>query len=52
VQLCETILVNFNQSSYAVREDTSTLTLDLLMSQPSSEQFEVVVNLIDITTSL
>lgn len=46
-----TVVVNFNQSSYDIREDDDTVMIDLIMNRPSSQQFEITINLMDITTT-
>ena len=43
------VVVNFNQSSYEVMEDSSEVIIVIELSQPSSQTFEVIISLIDIT---
>ena len=42
-------MVNIEQSSYEIRENSSVVTLTLTLSQVSSEPFEVVGTTINIT---
>ena len=43
------VIVNFDQSTYGVMESDSTASLVILLSQPSSIPFQVVINTIDVT---
>ena len=43
--------MNFSQSSYNVREDDGAVMIELIMSRPSSQPFEAVISLTDITTT-
>ena len=45
-----TVVVNFKWPSYEVMEDSYEVTVVIQLSKPSSESFEVITNLIDITT--
>ena len=45
------VVVNIEQSSYEIRENSSEVTLTLTFSQVSSEPFEVVLNTMDITAT-
>ena len=42
-------MVNFNQSSYGVMEDDGTVTIIMILSQPSSVQFQAIINATDFT---
>ena len=42
-------MVNFNQSLYGVKEDDSTVTITMILSQPSSVQFQVIISATDFT---
>ena len=39
--------MSFNQLSYGVMEDDSTVTITIILSQPSSLQFQVVIHVIE-----
>ena len=43
------VMVNFNQSSYRVMENDGTVTIIMILSQPSSVQFQVMINVTDFT---
>jgi len=43
-------VVTFNQSSYEVIEYDESVTIAILLSQPSSVPFQVVINVTDLTT--
>ena len=43
-------VVNFKQSSYEVMEDRGEVTITVELSQPSSQPFQVVITLMDVTT--
>ena len=43
--------MDFSQSSYDVREDDGEVMIELIMNRASSQQFEVVINLISITAT-
>ena len=45
------VVVNFNQSSYNVREGDGAVMIELIMSRPSLQPFEAVINPLDITTT-
>lgn len=42
-------MINFNQSTYGVMEGDGTLSIHILLSQPSSVPFQVLINTIDVT---
>lgn len=42
--------MNFRQSSYDIREDDGMVMMELTMSRTSSQQFAVIIILMDITT--
>ena len=42
-------MVTFNQSSYEVMEYDESVTIAILLSQPSSVPFQVVINVTDLT---
>ena len=42
------VVVNFDQSTYGVMESDSTASVVILLSQPSSIPFQVVINTIDV----
>ena len=41
--------MRFEQSSYEVMEDTNEVTIVILLSQPSSESFDVIITLMNLT---
>ena len=43
------VMVNFNQSSYGVMEDDGTVTIIMILSQPSPVQFQVIISATDFT---
>ena len=43
------VMVTFNQSSYGVIEYDGTITIMMIFSQPSSVEFQVTINVSDIT---
>ena len=43
------VMVTFNQSSYGVIEYDGTVTIMMIFSQPSSVEFQVTINVSDIT---
>ena len=45
------VVVNFNQLSYDAREDEGIVMIQLTVSRNSPQPFEVVINLMDITTT-
>ena len=45
-----TVVVNFKWPSHEVMEDRYEVTVMIQLTRPSSESFEVITNLIDITT--
>ena len=49
VVLIKTIVVNFNQASYRVKEDDSSLNIIMELSQTSSVQFQVMISTVDVT---
>ena len=44
-----TVILNFGQSSYGVMEDDGTATIGMAMIPPSSEQFQVTINITVVT---
>lgn len=46
---CYLVTVNFDQSVYGVMESDNMVSLRILLSQPSSLPFQVVINTIDVT---
>ena len=44
-----TVEVNFEQSSYEVMEDGGEVMIVIELSQPSSEPFDMMISLMDIT---
>ena len=44
-----TVVVNFKQSSYEVIEDSNEVMIVIELSQPSSEPFEVMISLMNVT---
>lgn len=47
----KTIVVNFNQLSYVVREHDDMVMIELIMTRPSPQQFEAVISVVEITTT-
>ena len=43
------MLVNFNQSSYGVMENDGTVGMTISLSQPSSVEFQVMINTMNVT---
>ena len=43
------VMVDFKQSSYGVMEDGGTVTMIMILSQPSSVQFQVIISATDFT---
>ena len=43
------VIVDFDQSAYGVMESDSTVSVGILLSQPSPIPFQVVINTIDVT---
>ena len=41
--------MRFEQSSYEVMEDTNEVTIVILLSQPLSESFDVIITLMNLT---
>ena len=41
--------MNFDKSSYEVREDSDEVMIMIVMNQPSSKPFDVMINLMDVT---
>ena len=41
--------MNFDQSSYEVMEGRGEVMIIIVLSQPSSEPFEVMISLMDVT---
>ena len=44
-----TVVVNFKQSSYKVKEGRADVTVVIELTQPSSEPFQVMISLMDAT---
>ena len=44
-----TVVVNFNQSSYEVMESRGEVMVLIELNRPSSQAFEVILSLMDIT---
>ena len=42
-----TAVVNFKQSSYKVIEGRTDMTVEIVLTQPSSKPFEVMITLMD-----
>ena len=47
----DTVEVNFNKSSYEVREDGDEVMIMIVLNQPSSKPFDVMISLMDVTTT-
>ncbi|XP_065918207.1 adhesion G-protein coupled receptor V1-like isoform X2 [Dysidea avara] len=45
-----TVEVNFDKSSYEVREDSDEVMIMIVLNQPSSKPFDVIINSVDVTT--
>ena len=45
------VVVNFKQSSYKVREYRGELLIMIELSQPSSEPFDVMISLMNVTAN-
>ena len=43
--------MSFSQSSYGVMEDNGSVTIIILLSQPSSVQFEVEISTVEFTAA-
>ena len=43
--------MNFKQSSYEAMEDRGEVTITVELSQPSSQPFQVVITLMDVTAN-
>ena len=41
--------MNFDKSSYEVREDSDEVMIMIALNQPSSKPFDVVISLMDVT---
>ena len=44
-------VINFKQSSYEVMEDRGEVTVMIDMNQPSSQPFQVMISLMDVTAN-
>ena len=42
--------MNFDKSSYEVREDSDEVMIMIVLNQPSSKPFYVIINSVDVTT--
>ena len=42
--------MNFDKSSYEVREDSDEVMIMIVLNQPSSKPFDVIINSVDVTT--
>ena len=45
------VVIEINEQSYYVRENDNMVIMELVMSQPSSQPFEVAINLMGITAT-
>ena len=41
--------MNFDNSSYEVREDSDRVMIMIVLNQPSSKPFDVLISLMDVT---
>lgn len=43
------LIVNFNQSSYAIKENDKMVTLEIVLSQPSPKSFQIEIDTMNVT---